>query len=115
MMTTVRVLLPLWKNDHQCSQVLKPVDKYALAQQCGKALFRHDRASASLGIEYLHPAFKGDTLTAQATEMARTRHTGSYVVSVVNQEEKTIAVFHGRSSTREQPLVPEQGIPTSHE
>jgi len=130
---------------------------------CGKALFRHDTASAALGIkivdvtpghatanmdvrpdmvngldichggliftladstfalacnshnmvayamgchiEYLRPALNGDQLTARATEMDTTRNTGSYVVSVTNQDDKTIAVFHGRSSNRGQPLI----------
>ena len=143
--------------------MLESLDKNELARLCGKALFRHDRASESLGInisevtaghatttmeirddmvngldichgglifaladstfalacnshnlvsyavgchiEFLRPALKGDILTARATEMALTRHTGSYVVSVLNQVEKTIAVFHGRSSNRGQPLI----------
>ncbi len=77
----------------------------------------HNLVAYAMGchIEYLRPALKGDKLTAQATEMSRTRHTGSYVVSVINQHEKTVAVFHGRSSTREEPLIPKQGLPESHE
>lgn len=143
--------------------VIGSLDKTTLAKLCGKALFRHDNASAALDIEivevtpghatagmeirpdmvngfdichggliftladstfalacnshnmvayamgchieYLRPALKGDHLTARATEMDRTRNTGSYVVSVVNQNGKTIAVFHGRSSNRGQPLI----------
>ena len=55
----------------------------------------HNLVSYAMGchIEFLRPALKGDTLTARATEMALTRHTGSYVVSVINQVDKTIAVF----------------------
>ena len=67
----------------------------------------HNMVAYAMGchIEYLRPALKGDYLTAQATEMDRTRNTGSYVVSVANQDGKTIAVFHGRSSNRGQPLI----------
>ena len=67
----------------------------------------HNLVAYAMGchIEYLRPALKGDTLTARATEMALTRNTGSYVVSVANQVGKTIAVFHGRSSNRGQPLI----------
>ena len=67
----------------------------------------HNLVSYAMGchIEFLRPALKGDELTARATEMALTRHTGSYVVSVTNQIDKTIAVFHGRSSNRGQPLI----------
>ncbi len=56
-------------------------------------------------IEYLRPALKDDRLCAHAFEMAMTRNTGSYVVQVTNQVEKTIAVFHGRSSNRGKPLI----------
>jgi len=48
---------------------------------------------------------KGDRLSAHAFEMATTRNTGSYVVQITNQFEKTIAVFHGRSSNRGKPLI----------
>ncbi len=67
----------------------------------------HNMMAFAMGchIEFLRPALKGDQLTARATEMDRTRNTGSYVVSVANQDDKTIAVFHGRSSNRGQPLV----------
>ncbi len=67
----------------------------------------HNLVSYAMGchIEFLRPALKGDDLTARATEMDRTRNTGSYVVSVSNQDDKTIAVFHGRSSNRGHPLI----------
>jgi len=67
----------------------------------------HNLVSYAMGchIEFLRPALKGDILTGQANQMALTRHTGSYVVSVRNQVEKTIAIFHGRSSNRGQPLI----------
>jgi acyl-CoA thioesterase len=67
----------------------------------------HNMVAYAMGchIEYLRPALKGDHLIARATEMDRTRNTGSYVVSVKNQDDKTIAVFHGRSSNRGHPLI----------
>jgi hypothetical protein len=37
--------------------------------------------------------------------MALTRRSGSYVVTITNQHDKTIAVFHGRSSNRGEALV----------
>jgi len=74
----------------------------------------HNMVAYAMGchIEYLRPALKGDSLTARATEMALTRRTGSYVVSVTNQDEKTIAVFHGRSSNRGQPLITNSDLKT---
>jgi acyl-CoA thioesterase len=67
----------------------------------------HNVVAYAMGcnIEYLRPAVLGDQLTATATEMAVTRNTGSYVVSVINQNGKTVAVFHGRSSSRGRPLI----------
>ena len=148
--------------------MLESLDKNELARLCGKEMFRHDSASAALGIdiieitpghatasmeirpdmvngfdichggliftladttfalacnshnmmafamgchiEYLRPGLKGDQLTARATEMDRTRNTGSYVVAVTNQDGKTIAVFHGRSSNRGQPLITQANL-----
>jgi len=72
----------------------------------------HNMVAYAMGchIEYLRPALKGDLLTARATEMDRTRNTGSYVVSVADQDGKTIAVFHGRSSNRGQPLITHENL-----
>lgn len=156
--------------------VLESLDKTTLAKLCGEASFRHDSASAALGInivevtpghatasmeirpdmvngfdichggliftladstfalacnshnmvayamgchiEYLRPALKGDHLTARATEMDRTRNTGSYVVTVANQDGKIIAIFHGRSTNRGRPLITQadlEGMSTDDE
>ncbi len=72
----------------------------------------HNMVAYAMGchIEYLRPALKGDQLTARATEMDRTRNTGSYVVSVSNQDGKNIAVFHGRSSNRGHPLITQSDL-----
>lgn len=49
----------------------------------------------------------GDTLTATATETARTRRTGIYDVDVRDQAGRRIATFRGRSQTLPgKPIVP---------
>jgi acyl-CoA thioesterase len=81
---------------------------FALADSAfAAACNSHNVVAYAMGchIEYLRPAIKGDTLTARATEMALTRNTGSYVISITNQVGKTIGVFHGRSSNRGKPLI----------
>lgn len=50
-------------------------------------------------ISYLAPARAGDTLTATATEVARSGRSGLYDVSVTNQDGVQIAAFRGASRT----------------
>ncbi|GHC38275.1 phenylacetic acid degradation protein PaaD [Alcaligenes pakistanensis] len=48
-------------------------------------------------IDYLAPAFEGDVLTARAVEASLAGRTGVYDIEVVNQNDKRIALFRGRS------------------
>ena len=48
-------------------------------------------------IDYLAPAFEGDVLTARAVEASLAGRTGVYDIEVVNQNNKRIALFRGRS------------------
>ena len=50
-------------------------------------------------ISYLAPGRAGDTLTATATEVARSGRSGLYDVSVTNQDGVQIAAFRGASRT----------------
>lgn len=67
----------------------------------------HDRLSvaASANIDYLRPVKLGDTLTARAAEQHRGRSGGVYTVSVENQHGKAVAVFRGRSASRDETLL----------
>jgi acyl-CoA thioesterase len=53
--------------------------------------------AAGCSIEYLAPAYEHDVLTAQAQEQSRTGRTGIYDVAVMNQDDKKIALFRGKS------------------
>lgn len=62
-------------------------------------------------IEFIRPAFAGDTLTAKAVEVSRGRRTGVYDVSVVRQDAKVVAVFRGKSFALGKPLLESDGLP----
>jgi acyl-CoA thioesterase len=63
--------------------------------------------AAGFDVNLIAAARPGDTLTATATEAARTRRTGLYDVDVRDQTGKRIAVFRGRAST----LVDKRVVP----
>lgn len=48
-------------------------------------------------IDFIRPGFKGDVLTATATMKYQGKRNGLYEVTIVNQDNKTLALFHGRS------------------
>jgi len=52
--------------------------------------------AAGATIDFLAPARQGDELTAVANEVWRSRRSGVYDVSVINQREEHIALFRGR-------------------
>jgi acyl-CoA thioesterase len=59
----------------------------------------YNQPTVALGcsIDYVAPAFLGDVLTASCCEKSRGGRTGNYDVEVRNQQEKLIAIFHGKS------------------
>ncbi len=61
--------------------------------------------AASGPIEYLRPAVLGDTLRTVATEEYRGRNNGFYTVRVDNQDGRTVALFRGRSASRNEPVL----------
>ena len=61
--------------------------------------------AASASIEFLRPALLGDELRAVATEEHRGRRSGFYKVRVDNQDGELVALFQGRSRSREEPLL----------
>lgn len=67
--------------------------------------------AASANIEFLKPVMRDDVLTARATEEHCGRQSGVYSVSIANQHGERVALFRGRSASRDQPLIddgPEQ-------
>jgi acyl-CoA thioesterase len=61
--------------------------------------------AASAKIEFLRPAKLGDALTARASEAYRGRKTGIYDVRVLDQNQRLIALFRGRSAQLEERLL----------
>ena len=59
--------------------------------------YGEETVAASAQIEFLRPAFAGDTLTAKAREDHRGRRSGYYSVEVRNQRDELVALFRGRS------------------
>ena len=59
----------------------------------------YNQVTIGLGcsIDYIAPAFMGDTLTACCVEQSRGGRTGNYDVRVENQNGQLIALFHGKS------------------
>lgn len=61
--------------------------------------------AASGNIEYFRPARLGDNLRAVATEDHRGRNSGYYTVKIDNQDGKIVALFRGRSVSRDEPIL----------
>jgi len=62
--------------------------------------------AAAASIDFLAPAFAGDTLTAQANEIWRSGRSGLYEITVVNQRGERIALCRGRSNRISGTVVP---------
>lgn len=67
----------------------------------------YDRVTlaASASIEFVRPAMLGDKLSATAQEEYRGGRSGYYVVKVENDAGELVALFRGRSVSRDQPLL----------
>jgi len=61
--------------------------------------------AAGATIDFLLPARHGDELTAEASEVWRSRRSGIYDVMVMNQRRERIALFRGRSHQLDGKLV----------
>jgi acyl-CoA thioesterase len=64
--------------------------------------------AAAAAIDFLAAAREGDELTAEATEVWRTRRNGIYEISVRNQHGERIALFRGRSYRIDGQVVTEE-------
>jgi acyl-CoA thioesterase len=53
--------------------------------------------AAAASIDFLAGAREGDELTAEASELWRTRRNGIYEINIHNQRGERIALFRGRS------------------
>lgn len=59
--------------------------------------YNENTVAAAAAIDFLAAAREGDELTAEATELWRTRRNGIYEITVTNQKGAKIAFFRGRS------------------
>ena len=59
--------------------------------------YNESTVAAAGAIDFLAAARAGDELTAEASELWRTRRNGIYEISVTNQRGERIALFRGRS------------------
>ena len=67
--------------------------------------------AAGGSIDFLRPGRLGDTLTATAEERSRSRRTGIYDVTVLNQAGECVAMFRGRSHQTSDRIVAETPEP----
>jgi len=67
----------------------------------------YDRVSfaASVSIDFLRPAMLGDMLRATASEEYRGSRSAYYLVKVENQDDDLVALFRGRSVSRDEPVL----------
>jgi acyl-CoA thioesterase len=61
--------------------------------------------AAAANIEFIRPVLLGDELRALAREDYRGSKRGLYTVEVRNQRDEVVALFHGRSASRGEPLL----------
>jgi acyl-CoA thioesterase len=79
--------------------VIFTVADYAFAVACNS----HGvlAVAVNCNICYLRPP-SGDTLTAEASEVSRSRRLGTYTVSVMDGEDNQVALFQGMAYRKEQ-------------
>lgn len=53
--------------------------------------------ASGCSIDFIRPAFAGDTLTATAQVRHQGKQTGLYDIEIVNQQQKAVAFFRGKS------------------
>lgn len=53
--------------------------------------------ASACNIDFLRPGFAGDTLTAIARVKHQGKLTGVYDIEIINQQQKTVALFRGKS------------------
>lgn len=91
------VVTPKMLNGHQTchgGQLFSLADT-AFAYACNSQGLAAVASAAS--IDFLRPAFTGDLLTATARVKHQGKLTGVYDIEIQNQQQKTVALFRGKS------------------
>ncbi|WP_428774198.1 hydroxyphenylacetyl-CoA thioesterase PaaI [Vibrio sp.] len=63
--------------------------------------------ASGCSIEYIRPAFENDVLMAVAKVKSQGKVTGTYDIEIVNQDQKLVALFRGKSHRTGTKLVEE--------
>ncbi|PHM44814.1 phenylacetic acid degradation protein PaaD [Xenorhabdus mauleonii] len=90
-------IMPNMLNGHQSCHggILFSLADTAFAYACNS---QGQAAVATSGsIDFVRPALAGDHLIATASAKYQGKNTGLYNVEILNQEGKTVALFHGRA------------------
>ena len=84
-------------NGHQVCHggLLFALADSAFAFACNS--YNESTVAAAASIDFLAGAREGDELTAEASELWRTRRNGIYEINIHNQRGERIALFRGRS------------------
>ncbi|URV25311.1 hydroxyphenylacetyl-CoA thioesterase PaaI [Burkholderia gladioli] len=68
--------------------------------------------AAGCSIEFLHPVFENEVLTAEAVEQALAGRHGIYDIRVTNRAGETVAMFRGKSARIAGNVIPSDGTGT---
>lgn len=71
-----------------------------------------DQAAVALSctIDFIHPAFQDDTLTATAEQLHQGGRSGVYQIKITNQNQQLIAIFKGNSARIKQSVLPKETV-----
>jgi len=70
---------------------------------------RNERTVASGGqVDFVRPAYAGDTLLAEAVHRSQSGRTGVYDINVTNQDGALVALMRGRSHRIRGQVIPEE-------
>lgn len=61
-------------------------------------------------IDFIRPAYLGDTLIAKAQALSQGKVTGNYLVEVQNQTGQKVAIFRGKSYRLGQPVLKDKAL-----
>ncbi|MDX7986088.1 hydroxyphenylacetyl-CoA thioesterase PaaI [Xenorhabdus sp. 12] len=98
-------IMPNMLNGHQSCHggILFSLADTAFAYACNSQ--GHAAVATSGTIDFIRPALAGDHLIATASEKYQGKNTGLYNVEIINQEGKTVALFHGRAHRLDHPVL----------
>jgi acyl-CoA thioesterase len=70
--------------------------------------YNESTVAAAAAIDFLRAAREGDELTAEASELWRSKRNGIYEINIANQRGERVALFRGRSYRLDGQVVSEE-------